>query len=170
MEKDIFQGSGVPERFVKFFQKYQEGKDAWFAELNGRFAMNFRHYILEGMGKKIEADDLLVAAAIFFSHHELYLEYLLDPKLTNAQGRGYELQKAQKTMDQLALYMARHYMNKLGDSHDQLISVEIAMPFGMRIKLPLRVTISNTSVVARYMTFFRELPDIWGLDFETKAA
>lgn len=160
MEKDIFQNSGVPERFVRFFRKYQKSKAVWFAEPNGRFAMNFRYYILEGIRKRIESDDFLVAAAIFFSHHELYLSHLLD---SNSQSRGYHLERAQETIEALSVYMAKHYMNILNDSYGQLITVEILLPFSIKIKLPFRINIINTSAVARYLNFFRRLPDVWGM-------
>jgi hypothetical protein len=163
-KKDIFEDSGIPEDIVAFFRKYQKskGKEAiWYGEPNGRFAMNFRYYIIEGMKKDLPDRDLLVAAAILLSHHESFFRYVTDPEYgKKTKTRNYEIGKIHETIDELSKYMGKHG-SSVADFSEQPVLLEIMLPLRIKFRLSARLTTAGISAI-RYRKFFQDMPRIWG--------
>lgn len=164
-KEDIFLNSGIPEEFVRFFRIYQEkfGK-CWHSEKNGRFAINFRYHMLEGMQKNIQDSDLLVAAAILLSHHESYFEDLLDPQKRTF--RDHDLKKAAETIRELAKYMAKN-AGELSFGHNPTFT-KVRLSLGLKGEEVMTPARRAKLTEARYLEFFCNLPEIWG--FKPKTA
>jgi len=163
-EEDILEEAGIPGDYINFFRTYQkDGKNlgVWHREKNGRFTMNFQHYILEGMEKGIDSD-LMLAAAILLSHCELYFNYVADPKTKNWDGYKFETEKIRETTRAVAQYMAKvgeeAYGFPIGNSSFNQARSLLGFT-NQELKVPLA---DITITPGRYLRFFCALPEIWG--------
>ena len=156
-ETDILLGIGIPQEAIAFFREYQRslGKK-WYLEKNGRFAQNFRYYMLEGLQMNIPSLDLLVAGAILQSHEESYIRRILEEDRDDSIAR-HELARTRERVLALAEYMSK-YGAFLLIPHCVLFS---------RIRLRLRLLGLEFSKeksgrpCREYLEFFCNFPAIW---------
>ena len=157
VEKDIFDGSGVPKEIVDFFRVYQKhigkGGAIWYMERNRRFASSFRYHILEGMEKCFKKD-FLVAAALLLSHEGSYFECMARPR--KELSHCHEVERTQKIRREIANYTAKNARRLLYPSFGSRILSKLESYLGFGIGI-------NTS---RYMEFFCDLPLLWKYEFE----
>ena len=166
MEKDILFGKGIPEEAIAFFRSYQKSlgiDEKWSREKNGRFAQNFRYYMLEGLQKNIPSLDLLVAGAILLSHEESYIRRVQEEDRDDSIAR-HELARTRERVLALAKYMSEN---------GAFLVIPHCVLFS-KIRLKLRLSGFEFSGERRrrscrdYLKFFCDFPVIW--QKEEKAA
>lgn len=166
MEKtrNIFEGTGIPGEAISFFREYQRFIGTkWHMEKDGRFAQNFRYYMLQGLENitNIASLDLVVAGALLLSEHENYIRYVSAEKPT-APWANHELSKIQKGVRELATYMGK-YGAKLNLCWPlDLVQSEARQRLGLKIDELSGPGEKKTA--GQYLAFYCALPEIWKND------
>jgi hypothetical protein len=160
--RDIFGSTDMPEEAVTCFRAYQKhlGREMkWHQEKNGRFAQNFKYYMLQGLNKaKYISDlDLIVEAAILLSEHENYFRYVSGEEVA-AEWAHHELSEIQKTVRSLAAFMAHYGPNLCWPLN--LIPSKARQQLGLRIEDLAEP--SERKTTGQYLAFFCQLPGLWG--------